>query len=117
MQQSIVIISKGWVTAHTFYIIALAINALTTTLSKPQDAQPLGLRLGRALERKLAVGRRECHAVALVRRAQDACGLANELGCADKESSIVSTRILGRRTMPICAIVPFLIPHPTWFCG
>ena len=29
--------------------------------------------------------------------------------CADTKSSIVSTRILGRRTVPI---VPFLIPHP-----
>ena len=33
-----------------------------------------------------------------------------------EKPSIVSTRILGRRTAPIA---PFLIPHPrpTWFCG
>ena len=38
------------------------------------------------------------------------------LRCADKEPSIVSTRILGRRTAPVA---PFRIPHPrpTWFCG
>ena len=36
--------------------------------------------------------------------------------CADTKSSIVSTRILGRRTAPIA---PLLIPHPrpTWFVG
>ena len=38
------------------------------------------------------------------------------LACAETKASIVSTRILGRRTAPIA---PFLISHPrpTWFCG
>ena len=36
--------------------------------------------------------------------------------CAETKSSVVSTRILGRRTAPITRL---LIPHPrpTWFCG